>query len=121
MAVSDDKKLLKDLLGDEVVQTIASELGITEESHEAQAAFISQLGENIMLRIALEAIKEMPEDKRGEFEAHMGSGDLEALKAFVLPLIPDWDKFVRREAEKEYELTKTRIRMMEQGVTSEAE
>lgn len=121
MALPDDKKLLKELLGDETVQTIASELGISEESPEAQADFISQLGENIMMRLALETLKELPEDKRPEFETHMGSGDMEALKAFVLPYIPDWDKFVRREAEKEYELTKTRIRMMEQGVAPDAE
>lgn len=121
MADTKETRMIKDLLGDDIVQTIITELGIASEPAEAQVEAVSTLGENIMLRITLETLKQLPLDAHAEFERLQDSGDAEAMKAFLVPYISDWDKFVRREAEKEFEETKTRIHMMEQGVDSAAE
>lgn len=111
-----DATFIKELLGDEFAQAVISELGMQDETPEEQAEFISELGLNVMLRVNLEIAKLLPEEERPQFESFIGSGDIDGLRKFLAPHIPDLDRFVYEVSQTEYEGVKKRIREIAQRV-----
>lgn len=111
-----DKQLIDALLGDEFATTIIQEFGLENDPPEAQVQFITLLGENIIQRISLEILKLLPDSQHDKFESFIGSGDMDGLRAFLLPYIPDFDRFVFNESQLEYESTKKRMHEIVQGV-----
>lgn len=104
------------LLGEDFARDIVAEFNLGALSSDAQAEFISELGLLVTQRLVLEISKALPESEREKFNEFIGSGDMDGLKAFLLPHIPDLDRFVQAEAMKEFEATKTRMREIQQGV-----
>lgn len=109
-------KLLHELLNDDIAQSVILDFKLQDDTPEEQAEFISQLGENIMLRLTLEILKLLPESEHERFKEFIGSGDMPGLRTFLMPHILDLDRFFQHEVMKEYEATKTRMREIEQGV-----
>ncbi|HWO07265.1 MAG TPA: hypothetical protein VNM40_01620 [Candidatus Paceibacterota bacterium] len=110
-----EQKFIRELLGDEFAQTVIRECGLEDDPPEAQVQFITLLGENIIQRISLEILKALPESEIPKFESFIGSGDMDGLRTFLLPHVPDLDRFIQHEAMKEYEATKTRMHEIIQG------
>ncbi len=119
MTDTTDQKLVDEILGDEFTKQIITELGLENDTPEAQAELITMIGENLMSRLVLEIVKVLPESEHDAFEKFIGSGKLVELRDFLLPHIPDLDRFIQREITKEYEATKTRIHMIAEGVEDE--
>lgn len=97
---------IKDILKEDVAQEIIREFGIEGESDEAQAYLIAKLGENILGRVILEIHGILPAARRSEFQALVERGDPVTLEKFIHPFIPNFDMFVRGEAQKEIVRTK---------------
>ncbi|OHB18504.1 MAG: hypothetical protein A2854_00015 [Parcubacteria group bacterium RIFCSPHIGHO2_01_FULL_56_18] len=94
------------ILGDDFAKSFIHEMGIENESPEAQAHLIASLGENILNRITLEMLKVLPESKYEKFSSLVGAGDMDALRAFLEKHIPALDNFIQKAAKEEYEATK---------------
>ncbi len=101
---------LHDLLKDNLTQTLITEFGIEHESDEVKARLIAKIGENIFGRVVLEMLNALPTDKHAGFDALVGNGDPDALKAYLSPYIPDLDLFLREETRKEIERIKLHMR-----------
>lgn len=104
---------------DVLTQEVIKQLGIDKDSREVQEELISMLGENILQRIVIEVAKMLPEEKRPEFDRFFGSGDLDGLRNFLEPHIPNLDRFLKNAAIVEYEATKTRAERIMQGIENE--
>lgn len=112
--MSDDQKL-KELIED-AAQATLKELGIQDDTPEAQAEVLRLVGKNIFDRVMLEMLKVLPPHTYEMFEKFIRSGDIDGLRAFLEPYIPDLDAFIRREAEKEYQTTKARAKELSGGL-----
>jgi hypothetical protein len=95
------------ILKDDLTQKLIREFGIEGESAETKASLLAQLGENISGRVLLEATKKVPEDQREAFFATIETSDLNSVKQFLQLYVSDFEQFVREEAQKEIERTKT--------------
>jgi hypothetical protein len=104
--ISTDTSPILDLLSDEGVEKLFIELGATELEQEAKERLIVGLGENIIARVTIEAMKRIPEDHHEAFRDLIGGGDPEALHNLITPFIPDFGEFMKIEAQKELEETK---------------
>src|SRR5262249_53360631 len=113
-----DQEFIREILGDDFAKSVIDELGIRELPADIQANLISGLGRNIFGRVVLEILKALPKEEHGAFEAFMGSGDLDGLRAFLSRHIPDLDAFIRHEVAKEYESTKSGIHAAQQGTSA---
>lgn len=91
---------------EQLTEGLIEELGIQNESPEAQAYLMEKLGRNIFARITAEVLHIVPEEKHAEFQNLMGSGDMKALHDFLKPHIPNFDMLVQTEARKEIEQVK---------------
>ena len=111
------QQFIEEIMGDDFTRQIIAELEIQNLPPEIQAEIISMLGQNVMSRVVLEIVKVLPKSQYDTFESFMDSGDLDGLRAFLMPHIPDLSDFVRREASKEYEGTKMRLHRARQGVS----
>jgi hypothetical protein len=111
-----ENALIQRLLGDEFAQQAIYELGLDGMSPDAQAEFLEVIGTNILLNVTIEIIKLLPHEARPQFESYIESGDVNGLRQFLLPYIPDLDAFIQHEAAKEYEATKTRAHEIAQGL-----
>lgn len=114
MSTSD--QVIKELLGEEVMQQATSELGLQDVPQDIQASLIANIGEGILRRVTLELLTALPEEDRDAFEQLIGGGDSEALRVFLEKRIPDLQEFMRLHAEREYEATKTAILAARAGV-----
>jgi len=101
---------LHDLLKDDLTQTLITEFGIENESDDVKARLIAKFGENILGRVVLEMLNTLPADKRAGFDTLVGSGDPDALKAYLSPYIPDLDRFLHEETRKETDRIKLHMR-----------
>ena len=121
MTHSSDDETIKEILSDDLTKQIIAELGLEAETPESQADIIAMIGENVLQRVVIEIAKELPEEARQGFEPFIGGGDIPGMREYLLPYIPDLDRFIQRHAAAEFEATKTRIHMIEQGVEEETE
>lgn len=96
----------RQLLGDDFTKQVMRDFGIEAESPEAQVYLMSSLGENIIQRITLEVLKIIPESEHEKFGSFIGGGDMNGLRKFLEPYIPDVDEFMQKTAKEEYEATK---------------
>ena len=106
MTDANDTKLIQELLGSDLMKEIVKECGLESAPAETQAELLSMIGKNIVGRVVVEILKTVPTPAHKKFEALIGKGDVDALRAFLEPHIPDLDDFIAREARKEYETTK---------------
>ena len=98
---------LASTFGPNFVEKIVHEFGIESESDDAKAYLIGQLAENISGRMLLEARKLIPEEKQDEFRTLIEKTEASAIERFLATYISDFQSFVRTEAQKEIERTKT--------------
>jgi|SRR3989344_6162231 len=103
---------IQTMLENEFAQKIAREFGVEGESDETKKYLLGQLMENIAGRVLLEALKNIPEEKRAELTVLAEEGGHDAIADFLEPYIPDFQGFVRAEAQKEIE--QTRAYMLEE-------
>lgn len=115
MSTSTEQKLIRDILRDDMARKIISELGLENDTPETQANIIEMIGENIQNRLLVEVLKALPEKDHSHFAAYIGSGDLEGLRSFLAPYIPDLDRFIQNLAITEYESIKTQAHKISQG------
>lgn len=108
------KKILDEMLGDEYTKMALQELGLQNSAPEVQAELLGHLGSNILQRIALEILSVLPQSEHERFEQFIGASDVEGMRAFLAPFIPDLDDFIARYAQIEYESTKTMIATLRQ-------
>ncbi|MFZ2887123.1 MAG: DUF5663 domain-containing protein [Minisyncoccia bacterium] len=99
---------LKDLLGEEMAESILAKLGIEREDTDTQNATLHLMSEAILTRVVVEIFKKIPESERADFEAIAKSGDPQKILDFFLKFIPNLDAFVEEAARKEFEVIKGR-------------
>ena len=116
MSTTTQKKLIDEILGDDFTKQMLRELGVENSSHAVQEEILAKLTTNVVERVMLEILTALPESERPEFESLVGSGDTQRFREFLEKNIEDVDGFIQSEVTKEYERTKTRIHMIEQGV-----
>lgn len=104
---------IKNLLKSDFIQQAVRLFGIDGEPDETKAYLVDQLLENIAGRVFLEAGRVIPEDKRAEFNTLAESGEPDAIADFLAPYISDFPGFVRAEAQKE--IDQTRSYMLEES------
>ncbi|MBI4094145.1 hypothetical protein HY417_04225 [Candidatus Kaiserbacteria bacterium] len=102
---------IQTILRDEMVEALIKELGLENDSPEAQADAIAQASENMLARLFLEIFKIVPAPKHAELNAVLDGGDHEKLVAFLSPLVPgaDADAFLKDVIRREVEETKRLI------------
>ena len=103
MTDKEDKKLIQELLGNDLIQEVIDKLGIGGVSEEMQTELLSMIGKNILQRVILEVMKIVPASEHAELEVLIGGGNTDAVRKFLVRHIPDLDDFIEREAQKEYE------------------
>ena len=94
------------IIRNELAQEVAKQLDIASLSPTVQEEIISRVGENALKRVIIEVFKILPEEKRAEFEAFAGSGDLDGVHDFLKPYVPNLDTLIQQEVGKEIEETK---------------
>lgn len=104
-------KLTKDIraiLKDEMTQSLINDLGIQNETPEAQAELLAQLGDNIMSRMMVEILDAVPADKHDTLATALESGDLQTIESTIAPHVPnnDVDAFIRGKVKAEIAETK---------------
>ncbi len=113
---TNDHALIEDILNEEFMQKALAECGLQNSKLADQEAFAIQLGENIMRRIVIEILAELPPIEHPVFESLVGSGKALEMNALIAKYIPNSAEFIHRHAIDEYEATKTEIHKLEQGV-----
>jgi hypothetical protein len=116
MSKDAEKKLIKEILGDDFTKRMLQELGVQDSTLAVREELLGKLSENIHHRVMLELLAAVPGSARDEFQKYIGTGNPEGFRAFLEEYVPNLDTFIVEEANKEYERTKTNIRKMEQGV-----
>ena len=111
-----EKQMVEELLGDDLVRNIIKEFNLENDTQEEQAEFVAELGENIMVSVIDEILKRLPQSAHAKFRLLFEGGDAGALKSFLDSHIPDVERFIYNESQKEYETTKSTIQMKLQGV-----
>ena len=96
------------LMGASQVQEIIADLGLQDDSPEVQAEIIGMIGKLIFKEMTLEILEALPESERAALDEHMGSGDMQALRAFLEKHIPDTDAFLASAAQRAYASVKVR-------------
>ena len=104
-----------DLMGAPQVQEIITDLGLQDDSPEVQAEIIDMIGKLIFKEMTLEILEALPESERASLDEHMGSGDMQALRAFLEKHIPDVDAFLGNAAQRAYAAVKERARRAKEG------
>jgi len=108
--MSDEVRLLSAILKSDMAQTVIKEFGIEGESEESKAYLIAKLGENILGRIMLEAINNVPNSEHTRYKQLVESGDIQAFQTFILRYIPDFTRFAEQKAREEIARTKSFMR-----------
>ncbi len=112
----DDTKIIDEMLGEEFMQTLLTDLSIQSQPPETQIEIVSKIGANIARRIVWAIIELLPPERHEEFMRLVDAGDGEGLQAFLAPYIPDQQKFAENEAIQEYDATKARAKMLMEGM-----
>jgi len=86
---------------DELRKNIAEELGITSMPPEAQEQVIGKLGELALKQVAINALEQLPEEKRAEFDALTKSEDPEKMQTFLAEHIPNFNEMVDQTVKEE--------------------
>jgi hypothetical protein len=110
---TDERQGIAELLGDESMQLLLAELGIAEDTPEAQAHVLDVVGQVIFKYMILEVLKVIPETERTALDAHMGSGDMMAFRAFLARHIDDVDGFLQQAAKDALESVREKARQLE--------
>lgn len=79
---------------------IIQDLGISSLPEEAQNEIIESLGQNIIRRVTLEILKQIPEDKHEEFDDISQTGDQSQIMAFIETYIPNADEFIQTKTQE---------------------
>lgn len=106
-----DTNVISELLGEEITQNAIAELGMQNASKEVQEPLLAMIGQGIIERVTLELLTALPPEERDRFEQLVGSGKGTELQELLERHIPDLEKFVQEQAEREYEAIKTSIVM----------
>jgi len=80
----------------EILKNASETLGISKFPQDVQEQIVTRLGENITKRIMLALLKNLPEDKMGEFDEVQKSGDDEKMQAFLRENVPNVDELVQK-------------------------
>jgi len=87
----------------EIRKQIITDLKLDNLPESLQNDIIEKLGQNILQRVALEILKEIPEERRDEFDIVSDAGDLDKTRCFVEQFIPNLDEFTKQVTAKEIE------------------
>lgn len=102
--------IISDLIQGPEIQQAIRDFDLSDIPEEAQADFITMLGENIQQRIMIEIALALPQNMLPEFESYVGSGDLEGLRDFLKSHIPNVDNLIVAHAKEEYDATVRRLK-----------
>ena len=79
---------------EELKKEIYKEINIEQLPQSDQDRIMEKLGEVVLQRIAVDILKNLPEDKREEFKTLSDNGDLPALDDFVSVNLPNADEII---------------------------
>jgi hypothetical protein len=102
-------EIQSEVLGDELAQNVISDIGYEHYPEQVQAEMISEIGEVLMMRLSLEIVKQLPQDKADDFEKLIGGGNMQAIRDLVEPYIPNFDRFIQETVSKEYASLKQKL------------
>lgn len=80
----------------ELKQTIMKEIGIVALPSDIQDKILEKLGSNIIKRLTLAILKNLPEEARPEFEKISASGDEIKLQEFFKNTIPNFEELTQK-------------------------
>lgn len=78
-------------------EEIIKELELGGLPPEAQDEIIAKLSLNLLKKIAITMLEKLPEDKRGEFETLVNTGDAAQAYAFIGTHVPDAAAIIQAE------------------------
>lgn len=81
-------------------EEIIKELELGGLPEEAQNEIISKFAENLLKSIAMTMLDTLPEDKRGEFETLVDTGDSAQVFTFLKQHVPNADILIQAELRK---------------------
>ena len=81
---------------EELRQIILKDLKIGHLSSDAQDKILEKLGENIVKRITLVVLENLPEEARPEFDTISESGDQKKLQEFLKSQIPNIEELLQK-------------------------
>ena len=81
---------------EELIQIILKDLEIGHLPSDAQDKILEKLGENIIKRITLAVLENLPEEARPEFDAISESGNQEKLQEFFKLQIPNIEELLQK-------------------------
>ncbi len=86
---------------DDLMKSIATNLGIADLSLEAQQKIVAQFGEVALKAATVAMLEKLTEEKRDEFTALATAGDAAALQTFLDREVPDHDAIAKATIAKE--------------------
>lgn len=81
-------------------EEIIKELELGGLPPEAQDEIIAKFAENLLKSVAMTMLDTLPEDKRGEFETLVGTGDSAQVFTFLKQHVPNADALIQTELRK---------------------
>ena len=97
--------LYNNVLNEETALSVARAFGVENESPAVRATLLAELGTNITRRITLDILNVLPENKRADFEALIGTEKLDDMYTLIKSHIKDLDAFVQASARHEIDET----------------
>ena len=89
------------LLKDDLTKSVLKELNIEHLSDKEQEEIVAVMTENIMKRVTIAVLDRLPPEKHPQFEALIGSGNVDKLNELIKPHIPDIENIVAQSARTE--------------------
>ncbi len=80
----------------ELRRTILEDLGIGHLPLDTQDKILEKLGENIIKRITLVVLENLPEDAQPEFDVVSASGDEAKMQEFLKSKIPNVEELIQK-------------------------
>ena len=84
------------LTKEELRQIILRDLGIGSLPLDVQDKILEKLGGNIIKRITLAVLENLPEGARGEFDIISESGNDEKMRGFLKSQIPNFEELIQK-------------------------
>ena len=86
---------------EEIKKQIVADLKIDNLPDSLQNDIIEKLGQNVLQRVTLEILKQIPKEHHNEFDTISDSGDPDKIRSFIEQFIPNLDEFTKQVTAKE--------------------
>jgi len=87
----------------DIFKKIEQDLELSDFPEETRAQIITKLGENILKRVTIAVLDNLPDGARAEFDSLSADGDTQKMQEFLSSNIPNINELIEDEIRKNIE------------------